>query len=91
MKSKTLHVMLCSLKESKKELILSLSNNFYIRHEAMWFNFQGLFIFFFLLFIFLYFMLIIGCEISFPSLKGRKKMKMKSSRNAKFRNITYRL
>ena len=57
MKSKTLHVMLCSLKESKKELILSLSNNFYIRHEAMWFNFQGIFIFL----PFIYFSLFYAC------------------------------
>ena len=68
--------MLCPLKKSKKELISSLSNNFYIRHRAMWFNFQGIFIFLsFYSFFSIY--VVIGCEISFPSLKGRKKMKMK--------------
>lgn len=84
MKSKTLHVMLCSLKESKKELILSLSNNFYIRHEAMWFNFQGIFIFL----PFIHFSLFYACYWKFKRKKENENEKLEK---CQVMNTTYRL
>ena len=76
--------------EGVKELILSLSNNFYIRHEAMWFNFQGIFIFL----PFIHFSLFYACYWMWniiSKFKRKKENENEKLEKCQVMNTTYRL